>query len=202
MEPLLTIAGVAIGPLAWYCLVMGMTPGPNNLMLAASGMNFGWRRTVPHMLGVLAGFCTLVFAAGLGIGTLYARHPELQTTLRWVGAGVLIYLAWRVATASSAEHPADAKPLRFIEAAIFQFANPKGWVFAVTTAAAFLSDGGLAGALVLTVAASIITVLSTNTWTLFGTALARIIRTERTQRIVNLGFAVALLATVPLIVME
>lgn len=197
-----TIAGVAIAPLAWYCLVMGMTPGPNNLMLAASGMNFGWRRTLPHMAGVLAGFCTLIFLAGLGVGVLYETLPALQTVLRWCGAFFLVYLAWRIAGASRTEHPADARPLRFVEAAAFQFANPKAWVFSITAAAGFLDGSGLSGALVLAFAGLCITVLSTTTWTLFGAGLARWIASERIQRRVNLAFAAALLATIPLILLD
>ncbi|MDZ7826835.1 MAG: LysE family translocator [Gammaproteobacteria bacterium] len=199
MDGLLTIAGVALAPLAWYCLLMGLTPGPNNLMLAASGMNFGWRRTLPHIGGVFCGFSALVFAAGLGIGSLYARLPELQATLRWAGAAALVYLAWRIASASRAEHPEDARPLRFVEALLFQFANPKGWVFAITAATSFLSGGGLAATAVLTGAAMCVTLISTTTWTLFGTALARLIESERARRVINLGFALGLLATVPLI---
>lgn len=202
MGEALTIAGVAVAPLAWYCLVMGMTPGPNNLMLAASGMNFGWRRTLPHIAGVLVGFCTLIFLAGLGIGALYERLPVLQEVLRWLGGAFLAYLAWRIAGASRAEHPEDARPLRFVEAAAFQFANPKAWVFAVTAAASFLGTGGLAGAVVLALAGLCITLLSATTWTLFGAGLARWIASERVQRRVNLAFAAALLATIPLIVMN
>ncbi|HSG89211.1 MAG TPA: LysE family translocator [Pseudomonadales bacterium] len=202
MDPLTTIAGVAVGPLAWYCLVMGMTPGPNNLMLAASGMNFGLRRTLPHMAGVFVGFGVLVFAAGLGIGTLYANAPWLQGLLRWVGAGFLAYLAWRIAGAARAEHHADARPLAFVEAASFQFVNPKGWIFAITSATGFLSGGGLLGAIVLTSAALLMTVLSTTTWTLFGTVLAQLVRSERAHRVVSAAFALALLATVPMILFD
>jgi threonine/homoserine/homoserine lactone efflux protein len=193
------IAGVPVGPLLWYCFVMGMTPGPNNLMLAASGMNFGMRRTLPHMLGVFTGFSALVFCAGLGIGQLYAAAPGFQTGLRWVGAAFLVYLAWRIAAATRAEHPEDARPLRFLEAAAFQLANPKAWLFAITSAASFLSDEGLPAVLVLTAAGMAITVLSTTTWTLFGTALARLIHGERMHRVMNAAFALSLLALVPVI---
>ena len=200
METLPTVAGVAVVPLLWYCLVMGLTPGPNNLMLAASGMNFGVRRTLPHILGVLLGFTLLVFAAGLGVGTLYDRVPGLRSTLPWLGSACLVYLAWRIAGASRAEHPEDARPLRLVEAATFQVVNPKAWVFCVTAATTFLGGGkGLAAVLVLTLCAMVVTVLSTTTWTLFGTVLARIIHDERIQKQVNLAFAVALLATIPLI---
>ena len=195
------IAGVAVLPLAWYCFVMGMTPGPNNLMLAASGMNFGIRRTLPHILGVILGFSVLFLLVGLGIGALYAEVPALQQVLRWVGSAFLVYLAWRIAGAGAIETPEDATPLRFHEAALFQFANPKAWVFSTTASASFLGDGGRMGALVLCVASMFVSVLSTTTWTLFGAALARLISTPRVQRGVNLGFAIALLATVPLILL-
>jgi len=134
--------------LALFALVSSITPGPNNLMLMASGANFGLRRTLPHMIGVLTGFAVLAFAAGIGIGALYATMPGLRTALRWIGSAALVYLAWRIASAGRAEHPEDAKPLRLLEAAAFQFANPKGWLFAITAAAAFLSEGGARGAAV------------------------------------------------------
>lgn len=195
------IAGVAVLPFAWYSLVMGMTPGPNNLMLAASGMNFGIRQTLPHILGVIVGFGLLFLLVGLGIGTLYTEVPAVQQLLRWAGAAFLVYLAWRIAGAGAIETPEDATPLRFHEAALFQFANPKAWVFSTTASASFLGNGGTAGAVVLCVASIAVTLLSTVTWTLFGAALARLISKPRVQRRVNLAFALALLATVPLILL-
>jgi threonine/homoserine/homoserine lactone efflux protein len=202
MDAATTVAGVSVLPLIWYCLVMGMTPGPNNLMLAASGMNFGLRRTLPHIVGVFVGFSVLVFCTGLGIGRLYEALPALQTALRWLGAGFLLYLAWRIAGASRTEHPEDARPLRFVEAATFQVVNPKAWIFSITAATGFLTGGGLAAAAVLTAAAMVVTILSTTTWTLFGTALARLIHSERTHRIVNALFAIGLVATVPMILLD
>src|SRR5210317_2167055 len=107
------VAGVAVLPLFWYALVMGITPGPNNLMLAASGMNFGLRRSLPHILGVLLGFTTLATVAALGLGALYLAAPKLQLVSRYLGAAFLLYFAWRLAQAGRAETEAPSAPFRF-----------------------------------------------------------------------------------------
>ena len=119
------VAGVAVLPLFWYALVMGITPGPNNLMLAASGMNFGLRRSLPHILGVLLGFTALATGAALGLGAIYLAAPDLQRLSRYLGAAFLLYFAWRIAQAGRAEAAVPRAPFRFHEAALFQVINPK-----------------------------------------------------------------------------
>lgn len=198
-----TVAGVAVLPLAWYAFVMGITPGPNNLMLAASGMNFGLRRTLPHIAGVFVGFSALIVFAGAGIGTLYAQLPLAQDVLRVLGAGFLAWLAWQIARAEGGDGAAeDARPLRFVEAAAFQFMNPKGWTFALTASAGFLREPGLAAVSVLTLTGMATTLLSTTTWTLFGAGLARWIGDATVRRRLNWFFAAALLATIPLLLFD
>ena len=194
------VAGVAVLPLFWYALVMGITPGPNNLMLAASGMNFGLRRSLPHILGVLLGFTTLATVAALGLGALYLAAPKLQVVSRYLGAAFLLYFAWRLAQAGSSDQSGRSTPLRFHEAALFQVINPKGWLYAISSASAFLSSEGLAAVAVLTVTAAVVTVISTVTWTCFGTVLARLITSPRVRQRVNWLFAASLLALIPLIV--
>jgi threonine/homoserine/homoserine lactone efflux protein len=109
-----------------FAVVAAFTPGPNNLLLAASGANFGIRRTIPHLLGVMCGFPLLVLAVGLGLGSVFQRHPDVHTVLKFVGATFLIYLAWRIATAgSTATDTGPGRPLTFLQAALFQWVNPK-----------------------------------------------------------------------------
>ncbi len=120
-----------------FITVASVTPGPNNTMLMASGANFGLRRTVPHMVGVVLGFGVLVTCVGLGLGALFALWPVLHTILRWVGAAYLFWLAWKIATADSIGGQTAARPLRFWEVVAFQWVNPKAWVGAVGAVSAY-----------------------------------------------------------------
>ena len=194
------VAGVAVLPLFWYALVMGITPGPNNLMLAASGMNFGLRRSLPHILGVLLGFTALATGAALGLGAIYLAAPDLQRLSRYLGAAFLLYFAWRISQAGRAEAAVPRAPFRFHEAALFQVINPKGWLYAISSASAFLSSEGLPAVAVLTATAALVTVISTLTWTCFGTVLARFITSPQRRKAMNWRFAASLLALIPLIV--
>ena len=116
-----------------FAVIAAFTPGPNNLLLAASGANFGIRRTIPHVLGIVSGLPLLVLAVGLGLGTLFQRHPEVHTVLKFGGAAFLVYLAWRIATAGhGTAETAPGRPLTFLEAALFQWVNPKAWIFAIS----------------------------------------------------------------------
>jgi threonine/homoserine/homoserine lactone efflux protein len=125
-------------PFVTYTFVMSITPGPNNVMLTASGANFGFRRTVPHIFGVAVGFVVQLLAVCAGLSALFARWPALQGALGWVGAAYLLYLGWRMLGRSEAQAGRNARPVSFLEAAMFQFLNPKAWVMTVTAATLFL----------------------------------------------------------------
>lgn len=136
-------------PLIVLGLSMSLTPGPNNLMIAASGANFGWRRSMPLYLGILAGFVSLLFAVGFGLGTVFEEFPTLHGILRYLGAGYLVWLGVRIATgwgvktapagdaANASSGSRGGKPFSFLQAAAFQWVNPKAWVLAVGAMAAF-----------------------------------------------------------------
>ncbi len=121
-------------PFATYSFVMSITPGPNNVMLTASGATFGFRKTVPHILGVSAGFSAVLLAVCAGLDALFARWPEIQAVLRWAGAAYLVYLGWRILRSGEAQAGESHKPLTVMEAAGFQFLNPKAWVMTLTAA--------------------------------------------------------------------
>ena len=116
-------------PVVMFAFTMSATPGPNNLMLTASGANFGFRRTVPHMLGVSSGFFSLIAVVAIGLGALFIQYPMLQTALRVAGSVYLCYLAWRIATARPQRDGKNAtgrsRPFTFWQAAAFQYANPR-----------------------------------------------------------------------------
>lgn len=131
MEPLF--------PLALFAFVSSITPGPNNIMLTSSGIVFGFRRTIPHMLGVTFGFGVMLLLCAAGIGSLILAVPAAHVMLKAMGSAYLLYLAWQLRSIAFQKNTsADARPMSFLGASLFQFANPKAWVMAVTGVAAFL----------------------------------------------------------------
>ena len=156
-----------------FAFVSSITPGPNNIMLLASGVNFGFRRTIPHMLGIGAGFVALLLAVGLGLGAVLTAFPALHTALKIAGGAYLLYLAWRVATSQTLAREGEAaRPMRFSEAAAFQWVNPKAWVMAVTAMAVYTSTEQPFLSVVLVAAAfGFVNLPSVSTWAAFGTAM-------------------------------
>lgn len=157
-----------------FAFVSSITPGPNNLMLLASGVNFGFWRTVPHMLGIGAGFLSLLLGVGFGLGAMLSAYPQLHLALKVVGGAYLLYLAWRTAMSRSmgAADSHKARPMRFWEAAAFQWVNPKAWIMAVTAMAIYTDPRApFASVLFVAVTFALVNLPSVSTWTGFGTAL-------------------------------
>jgi len=188
-------------PLFWallgFALTTSVTPGPNNAMLTASGANFGFRRAVPHMLGIIVGFPAMVLAIGLGLGTVVSALPWLHLALKYVGAAYMVYLAWRIATAERGKGAAAAKPISFLEAAGFQWVNPKAWIMGVGALAAYTvpeapvwsEAARVAGAFVFT------GIVSSTLWCGFGVAIGRLLTSDRAFRLFNYAMALALVAS-------
>ena len=183
-----------------FAVVAGFTPGPNNLMLAASGANFGVRRTLPHLLGIVFGFPLLLLAVGLGLGAMFQRHPETHAVMKFVGAVFLIYLAWRIASASpDTSDSAIGRPLTFLEAFLFQLVNIKGWVFAIGAITTYTTVGGrVSQELAVILAMSIlVTIGSTTAWTGFGVVLSRFLHeSPKTRRVFNISMALLLVLSI------
>ena len=181
-------------PLALFAFVSSITPGPNNVMLSASGIAFGFRRTLPHLFGVWAGFALLLAVCGAGVGTVIERFPSFESVLRTVGSAYLLYLAWKLRAAFDMRSTrASSRPLRFYEAVAFQFVNPKAWVMAVTAMAVFGSGReprwlaiGAVCFVFLLVGLPCIT-----GWAMLGASLRPWLDSERRRR--QLGIAVAVL---------
>ena len=189
-------------PFITYTFVMSITPGPNNVMLTASGASFGFRRTLPHILGIVCGFVVQLLAVCAGLAALFARWPALQTALGWVGAAYLIYLGWRMLGRSDAQAQAGGRPVTFMQAAMFQFLNPKAWVMTVTAATLFLPRdvGFLAAGLYMAVVTEGIGVPCMMVWALFGSSLKSFISGPRGRRAFNVGMALALGVTAVMMV--
>jgi threonine/homoserine/homoserine lactone efflux protein len=186
-------------PLLSYAFVASITPGPNNLMLSASGIAFGWRRTVPHLLGVPVGFGALLLVCGYGVGAIIERNPKAGLALQIVGSVYLLYLAWsmRYALAPTATG-ARARPIGFGEAVLFQFANPKGWIMALTTASVFVpAFGDGAAALWVVVALFVaVNVPCIVSWVLLGVSARRYLGDPRWRRASSIVLVVLMLYTV------
>lgn len=172
-----------------FALSMSATPGPNNAMVAASGANFGMRRTVPHMLGIALGFPATLVAVALGAGEALRAAPWLHGALRWVGAAWLLWMAWRIATAApdAPGTTSGARPMSFAAAALFQWVNPKAWVIALGAVAAYTTsaEGALAQALALAAIFAAVTLPVVALWTLAGVGAARLLRTPGALRWFN-----------------
>jgi len=189
MDPHILIA------LLGYAFATTWTPGPNNMMLASSGATFGWRATVPHALGVALGFPLMVFLIALGLGEIFQRSPGLQAGLAWFGFAVMMWLAWRIGTAGAAKARARPRPLRFHEAAAFQWVNPKAWVMATGVSAAYAS--GIDPVLDAALAAAVFAfagITSSNGWTVFGAGIGRVLGDGSRLRAFNLTMALLLAA--------
>jgi len=176
---------------------MSITPGPNNVMLTASGATFGFRRTIPHLLGISVGFGIELLLVCAGLGAIFARWPQIQTVLRWVGAVYLLYLGVRMLGSGPANAGASVRPVTFLEAAVFQFLNPKAWVMTITAATLFLPHelGVLAGGAYMLLIMVIMNMPCIAVWALFGSSLRRFLERPRGRMGFNAAMAVALAAT-------
>ena len=179
-----------------FAIATLFTPGPNNVMLMTSGLNFGFVRTLPHAFGVVLGFGFLVLVVGLGLGAFFEAYPALYTTIKFVGAAYLLYLAWMIARSGPATGGARGRPLSFLEGAAFQWVNAKGWVMAVgaVTTYAAMAPFPLNILLIAGIFAGF-GILSSWTWLLFGTSLRPIISDPRKVRVFNVVMALALAAS-------
>ena len=181
-----------------YAFVTSVTPGPNNFMLLASGVNFGFVRTIPHMFGIGIGFFVLLLAVGFGLGALLAAFPILHVALKVAGGAYLLYLAFKIATSRSMGEDRDgrARPMTFIEAAAFQWVNPKAWVMAVTAMAVYTEPGSpFLSVIIIGVAFAAVNIPSVSAWAGFGMALRGILSDPVRLKWFNFAMGVLLAAT-------
>lgn len=191
-----------IPALITLAFVASITPGPNNLMLLGSGMNHGIRRTLPHLAGVNLGFGLLIFLVALGLGAVFERNDTIELVLGLLGGAYLAYLAWKIFnTRALANADTTAAPMTFLQAALFQWVNPKAWVMATTaTSTLLVTEGSIAaGATALTIGFCLVNLPCISTWMASGALASRWIDDERRIRIFNRTLGTMLAATVVLL---
>jgi len=184
--------------LAIFALVTVITPGPNNLMLMASGTNLGFLRTIPHMLGIGLGFPAMVVCVGLGVMRVFDLWPLSYTLLKIVSVAYLLYLAWKIANAAppaSAEGQAEGKPLTFLQSAAFQWVNPKAWSMALSAITLYAAGRDLAAVLWVAGVYVAVSALSTTSWTVLGQQVRRLLKNPARLRLFNRVMALLLVAT-------
>ncbi|WP_434925861.1 LysE family translocator [Shewanella sp. HL-SH8] len=185
--------------IALFAFSSGITPGPNNIMLMTSGVNFGIKQSVPHLLGISLGFPLMILAVGLGMAAVFQTYPILHTIIKVLGISYLLYLSWLIANSSSKmEGKKISKPFSFLQAAAFQWVNPKGWIMAVGAIATFTTVHQDLTPQVITIAGVFLCVAfpCAIVWLGFGVALKRILKNERQQRIFNISMAILLVASI------
>ncbi|WP_095107493.1 LysE family translocator [Pseudomonas sp. Irchel 3E20] len=180
---------------ALFALVTSITPGPNNTMLLASGVNFGFHRTIPHMLGITCGFFILVLAVGFGLGAVFETYPLVYNVLRYVGAAYLLYLAWKIAHSGPVSEGArsEGKPISYLGAAAFQWVNPKAWIMAIGAISTYTPlQGYFTNVVVIAAVFALINLPSVGMWVVCGTLLRNVLREPRWLRLFNWGMALLL----------
>lgn len=180
-----------------FALVTSITPGPNNTMLLASGVNFGFRRTLPHLSGISAGVVLLMLSVGIGLGEAFVHFPVLYTVLEVLSVAYLLYLAWKIGTSGELKlKKGERRPMRFHEAIAFQWVNPKAWMMVLTAATTIhLSNSFGMNALVMAAVFYVIGFPCICVWAGFGTAMREVLSNPKRLRVFNIAMALLLVAS-------
>jgi threonine/homoserine/homoserine lactone efflux protein len=188
-----------------FSTVMAFTPGPNNAMLASSGSRFGLARTLPHAAGVTLGFPVMIFLVGLGLASILLASPLLQLGMKSVSCAYLLWMAFQIARSDSTkESRSKDRPLTFLQAAAFQWINPKAWLMAVGAISAYTTASGRLYLEVAIIAAVslVVSIFSTLTWAAFGAGIRRWLRSHTALRLFNIAMALSLVASMAPILLE
>ena len=187
-----------------YYFVMFATPGPNHAMLTASGIKFGFKRTLPHAFGIPFGHVIQISLTCFGLGALFQKYPFIHFYLKWLCFFYLLYLGWKIIGSLSNNEKETGRPLKFYEAALFQFINTKAWVVALTAATAFFPNGEnfIVATSFVAMTAPFICFPSICLWALFGSSIKQIIKNTKNKKIIEYLLALLLVATAVIIVID
>ena len=193
-------------PLLTLCMIQSGTPGPNNIMLTASGKNFGFIKTIPHMLGVVLGYLTLLTVLSLGLITIFEQYPIVQEILKYIGACYLLYLAYRIYSSDNKSDSSKSRPLTFIEVTLFQYVNPKGIMMGITTISIYTDfyqyefiDSYIEGMMFIFLSYTIVNAIAVVGWTAVGVSLDNFIKSNKAIKRFNAIMAILLVLTIGLI---
>lgn len=181
-----------------FSFVSSITPGPNNMMLMASGANFGLRRTLPHMAGVGLGFMLMVFLVGTGLSQVFDLWPLSYSILKIASVIYLLYLAWKIASAapkSPNEPQTEGTPITFFQAAAFQWVNPKAWAMALTATTAYSGSHSLQGVLLVALVFGAVNIPAISCWTILGQQIRKFLTNPKRLRAFNWTMGALLVAT-------
>ena len=182
-----------------YYFIMFMTPGPNNAMLAISGVKFGFKRSVPHMIGIPIGHTIQIISVCLGLGTLFQKFPEIQFILKFIGCGYLLYLAFKIYGSFNfiEQNNIKGRPMKIYEALLFQFFNPKAWVVALTVVTVFFpnEENFIKATLFVSLSAPLICFFSVTTWAGFGSTIRTLISNEKIKKFIEIVMSLLLALT-------
>ncbi len=193
-------------PLLTLCMIQSGTPGPNNIMLTSSGKNFGFIKTIPHMLGVVLGYLTLLTVLSLGLITIFDQYPIVQEILKYIGACYLLYLAYRIYSSDNKSDSSKSRPLTFIEVTLFQYVNPKGIMMGITTISIYTDfyqyefiDSYIEGMMFIFLSYTIVNAIAVVGWTAVGVSLDNFIKSTKAIKRFNAIMAILLVLTIGLI---
>ena len=183
--------------LAAFYFTMFFTPGPNNAMLTASGMKFGFVRTIPHLIGISLGHVFQIGLTCFGLANLFLIYPQVQFYMKILCFLYLLYLGWKMIGSFSSMQKETGRPLRFYEASLFQFINPKAWSIAVTVASGFFptEENIFVGVAFVTVTAAVINLPTCSLWALFGSGLRKFVNNEKIKKLIEYLLAILLVLT-------
>lgn len=205
MEEFYTVAMII--SIATFTISTVTTPGPNNIMLLSSGLTFGYKKTIPHMSGIIVGFPFMVVLVGLGMGVIFEKFPVILSILKIVGILYLFWMAFKIANNTSAyevNKGQKSEPFTFFQAAIFQWVNPKAWIMAITAISIFVTANENSYLQVITIAFIyfLSSIISANSWAFGGVVLKKFIKNESSVKKLNIIMAILLIASVLPIIFE
>lgn len=183
--------------LTLFAFVATVTPGPNNMMLLASGANFGFKRTIPHMLGITFGFAFMVILVGMGILQIFDAWPMSYVLIKYLSIAYLLFLAFKIATAkpASANDSSISRPFTFVQASLFQWVNPKAWTMALTSLSVYSPNQEIQNIMLVSLVFALVNLPSVSIWALIGKQMQRWLGNNRRLRIFNIAMALALVVS-------
>ncbi len=186
-----------LSALSVFYFTMFVTPGPNNAMLTASGMKFGYLKTLPHLIGIPLGHTIQISLTCLGLGSIFLRYPQIQFYMKIMCALYMLYLSWKMIGSFSINDKSSGRPLKFYEASLFQFINPKAWSIAIAVASGFFptKENLLTGVIFVSFTAAIICFPTISLWALFGNSLRKFVTNNKIKKMTEYILSFILILT-------